>query len=277
MLAYATYEARSQVYGSDLGCAQVQPIALPVWITADHEADLRSLLHQMADVPPRVKELSNHLVPVQDHASSHILAKDLPHLVDSADSAHSFNLRFWRIDESNMWAGQHPILDEVFEILWSCFKLFRSRIADHGSAMLHLRRVYDKRNALPNVPDRHEGHMARLLSKLPSHRESLLFQSWVLPVFPDIRPTLVYGREAFIPEHLFWRQGDEGSWGKPGVPLWQRSGTEEQGQDKAIRIGGVAVDTAGLRMGSESTLVETSVDQGRVSGRSTQRAVISYH
>ena len=170
----------------------------------------------------------------------------LPSIQDQAIEAG--NPRYWVISNLNMWACQHRVVDEVFEILYSFFHLFRYNdkrsIAFDCStpqALWHLSRDFRRRAILPEVNSNinDQGH----LSGLPL-REAVLFRAWIFAEPSRYFATTSVTQESRsessrnayldeedfvypIPTELFWMDGEEGDWNKDSVPLWRDVEDEE--------------------------------------------------
>ena len=230
----SSQKTRIQAYAPDLQSIQSQAKVLPVWIPSELEAELGDALQSMTNASPTVKDLSNHLVAMPDLSLPPATVQDLAVLSNNTPWP---NLKFWRINGSNMWAGQHYVLDETFEILRSCYRWFRVGKSDDASGVLHFARAYRERVMLPAIPDVYEHQSTQLLSKLPSLRESMLFLPWVTQY-----PLTVTSRDTAAVEE-YWCHGDEGYWDLPGIPLWHPS-PREQMSGQATRTSGVAWGTA---------------------------------
>lgn len=153
------------------------------------------------------------LIPVHDPSKYNHATAILPSLQDVA--SEKGNLRYWVINNTNMWAGQHRALDEIAEIFWSMFdwlneavwlsgyqspRLFRRPAGminvrvrnlsylgtDVKGCIWHTARLCRRRMTLPGIPS-DDGLDHRISSPpgksiktaVPSLRESLLFRPWV--------------------------------------------------------------------------------------------------
>lgn len=188
------------------------------------------------------------LIPVHDTATHNPATATLPSLQETV--AESGNLRYWAITNENMWAGQHRVLDEISEIIWSFFHLFSlDALTDFATGngvdaelcVWELARSFRRRIVLPEVPAE-DAQRASTLSRragFPTLRESLLFRPWVFytPKQPDREYVELMNdedppHEFFdednvrypFPDHLFWKVGDEGEWEGEGVPIWRAVG-----------------------------------------------------
>ena len=151
------------------------------------------------------------LIPVHDPSKHNPATAILPSLQDVA--SEKGNIRYWVIDNTNMWAGQHYALDEIAEILWSMYHWFNQAVwlSGYRSARLmrrvgpfvgrrnlsclgtdvkeciwHTARICRQRIILPGIPDDDEyDHLSSsalrkfIKSAVPTLRESLLFRRWV--------------------------------------------------------------------------------------------------
>ena len=183
---------------------------------------------------------SGFLIPIHRPPSVDQTPLFLPSIQDQATEAG--NPRYWVISNLNMWACQHRVVDEVFEILYSFFHLFRYNgkhsIAFDCStpqALWRLSLDFRRRMILPEVNstiyDRSRFSGLTL-------REAALFRAWVFadpsryfattPATQESRSEpsrdVFLDEEDFvypIPTELFWTDGEESDWNKDGVPLWR--------------------------------------------------------
>ena len=196
------------------------------------------------ELPRLCPDLPSHylskafLIPVHDATTYQPLTarnQSLLNLVDEATERG--NLRYWVITNESMWTRQHPVMDEVFAILWSLFRWFQHgdtpNTCNVPEASWHLARSLRRRALLPRVAaaliPKHPDHQ-RFLSRKTRYntkriggvdlgaRESLLFREWVLTI-PHTTGRMAEDPEEFeedgymypIPDELFWNEGDEGS------------------------------------------------------------------
>ena len=213
-------------------------ITLPMVIPHDvEELILNSLPQTHSDLPAHFTS-SPILIPVHRPPPAGYAPLFLPSIHDQA--TEDGNLRYWVISNHNMWACQHRVVDEVFEILNSFFHLFsfgvnlsRQYTCATPEALWHLASDFRWRAILPEVPAARNKrtHKSGLLL-----REAMLFRAWVfaepcrLTATAFIRHendqvTFPYcDEEDFIypvPEELFWKGVEEGTHEGDGVPLWR--------------------------------------------------------
>ena len=212
------------MYGPPFQAVQEKQITIPLIVPYGLEDFLiRKLREDYPDLPVT----SIPLIPLHDATNYDATASILPSLRDSM--TEEGNLRYWVITNTSMWAGQHRVLDEMTEILWSLHSLFKAlQMASPGETFdsfgpRYLQNWYKHR--YPETLD--EGR-----------RDLLLFRKWVLPT---PLPTFVEyynsnGRDIIsfhplfdekvikypFPNELFWNAGEEGEWDRgEGVPEWR--------------------------------------------------------
>lgn len=169
---------------------------------------LTQLPQDFPDLPTYVAE-RKLLIPVHDPSKHDHATAILPSLQDVASERG--NLRYWVINNDNMWAGQHHALDEITEILYSMFHWFNQaawitnfrgpRLLGpwhfHGDpeplgtntkeCIWHTARLCRRRLILPGISSDNGGYDHRISSSpgksvkapVPILRESLLFRPWV--------------------------------------------------------------------------------------------------
>lgn len=205
---YLTRRIRRQVYGTDLESVFEKQITIPLMIPWELEHYIVTQLQQdFPDLPTYVTE-RQLLIPVHDPLKHNHATAILPSLHDIA--SEKGNLRYWVINNTSMWAGQHHALDEIAEILWSMFHWFnqaaslsdnrRARLfgsllfqpnlsylgTDNKICIWHTARFCRRRMTLPGIPS-DDGQDQRISSSpgkpiktaVPTLRESLLFRPWV--------------------------------------------------------------------------------------------------
>ena len=189
---------------------------------------------------PDYNALSKILVPVHDRERYNPTTARIASLQDTSDE--SGNIRYWRITNDSMWAGQHRVLDEVAELLlilftWTTRDLplppyadpaRRDFRTDDPQCIWYIADFFRRRLILPKTSETQQGNHSL------SDREARLFRAWVLARPPkrvarqgsdfdaDIPPIEAeLEEERDIADGPFWRDGDEGTWdSEPGVPVW---------------------------------------------------------
>lgn len=77
----------------------------------------RALEQVIRDVVPVRQYWKHHpFVPVHDPSQHDPQTAPLPPLFDT--TSQSGNLRYWVTSKESVWAGQHPMLDELNQLLW---------------------------------------------------------------------------------------------------------------------------------------------------------------
>ena len=249
------------MHGPDLASVQEKQITVPLIIPYDLENFiLNDISNQYPDLPHNYTAFKP-LISVHDPAAHDPATATLPSLQDTV--AESGNLRYWVVTNESMWAGQHRVMDEISEVLWSLFHWF-----NHGEAMdperntgnnntdddecaWYLARMFRRRIVLPELPtdDIQHTNVSNRRSGLPTLRESILFRPWAFytPKIPDRTfyelndddeaPHPLYDRidedrmQYPFPDHLFWTDGDEGQWDGDDVPLWSDVGKDVKAGD----------------------------------------------
>ena len=152
------------------------------------------------------------LLQVHDRVKHHSRTARLPSLRDI--SGHKGNIRYWLITNNSMWTGQHPVLDEIYHILWIFFGWFdfvgfarrshdpRALPFSTATPSCLFWVVQCLRRRLGPHPQVHhsDGDLRRRQGLLPL-REALLFRSFVYQ-----NPSFAGGIDAWIHEG---RQVDE--------------------------------------------------------------------
>ena len=186
----------------------------------------------------------------------------LPSLHDT--DAETGNLRYWVIDDNSIWAGQHPIVDELFALYKAIFRsqsAARHRVGPaKGFHSPPIKTEYDASD--PNFililahflkdrivpPDRSfESYRS---GSIIHPTEKLLFQAWILSdpgrcEGPSLHPSedRARRREPFdqddypypVPDSLFWTQGDEGQEPSDFVPEWRSVPRADSGMGDLIK------------------------------------------
>lgn len=221
---------------------------------------LTQLPQDYPDLPTYVAE-RKLLIPVHDPSKYDQTTTILPSLQDVA--SEKGNLRYWVIDNTSMWAGQHHVLDEIAEILYSMFHWFNQAAwisnsrgprlllgtpqrprdpwplgTDTKECIWQTARLCRRRLTLPNIPC-DDGHDHRISSSpgtsikapMPTLRESLLFRPWVFHTPKrqrwDYSLTI---RDLQVAHHLFNENGvlypfpDELFWKEGDEGEWDEDG-----------------------------------------------------
>ncbi|MCJ1383286.1 hypothetical protein MMC17_006399 [Xylographa soralifera] len=254
-------EIRNQVWGRDLQSVMRKEITTPLLIPYDVEEHIRSLLNAETNLPAHVKP-EDLFVPILDssHESDDAASPINPPLPDIISGEGNF--RWWIISNRNMWAGQNHTLDEIFEVLWLLFGLYRSlrSMSPHGDhrpgpddctspqATQLMARLFRRRTIL--LPDNVSPHISN--PDNIDECEATLFRAWVFakptchgesdsdhnPVtahLPEIPEGCLNGSgfalqdkiQYPIPEENFWKEGDEGAWVGDYVSQWGHYTTHE--------------------------------------------------
>ena len=175
----------------------------------------------------------------------------LPSLRDT--ETETGNPRYWIIDNRNIWAGQHPMVDELFELYKGIF-LSQSAVRPQvgPSNGVHSPQLENKCDAAdPNfilalahilkqriVPPSLSYENSRSGSNIDP-TERFLFEAWALsdPGRCDESSPLEGDedgdgrREPFdqddypysVPDSLFWKEGDEEQWPSDLIPEWRKA------------------------------------------------------
>ncbi|KAG8527414.1 uncharacterized protein KY384_007566 [Bacidia gigantensis] len=176
---YATRRLRRQVHGPDLQSVMDRQITIPVNIPAALEAFIsQTLPARYPDVPSFFTE-DFCLIPLHDAGAYRPEGTPKPSLRETG-SEHG-NLRFWVITNDSMWAGQHRVIDETFELLWVLFHLLmddaESVFTDAADieCVYKIARAFRRRIVMPEMTEDED-----LGIGLPTKREALLFRAWAL-------------------------------------------------------------------------------------------------
>lgn len=203
---------------------------------------------------------SPFLIPVHDpakYAPPMVPNPVLAHLTEQTSEAG--NLRYWVITNESMWKGQHPIMEEVFTILWSLFRLFQKShhraTCEGAEATWHLARSLRRRCLLSKAS---AAAFLKPETQKPSRRtkgwldarEAFHFREWVLTVpyttgRQDDDPD-EFEEDGYVypvPEDLFWEAGDEGDWEGKEVPVWRKR--DDAAGGKKRKLGDVDGDGEG--------------------------------
>ena len=189
---------------------------------------ISTLEQEYPDLPSHTRAFKP-LIPVHDPAKYDASASPLPSLHD--DGSETGNLRYWVISNESMWAGQHRALDEMAETLWSLHHLHPGLAPSPASR--HMQRWHRRRPRQFQNEDL---------------GDSLLFRRWALPTAPppyfagwpssarsDLSHPLFSPTAVRYPfrDGLFWREGDEGAWGRrgDGVPEWRDGPARTRGRN----------------------------------------------
>ena len=206
---YLTRRIRLQVYGPDLKSVMDKQITIPVLIPYYLETHLKDLISAFPDISTRNRL---RLIPVHDPAKHDPTTATIPSLHDIPSEAG--NLRYWVISNKSMWACQHRVIDEVFEVMKSLFNWFkhtgsqdRNYATDHKEAILCLARAFRRRIILPDAPGAIPSTTG--LSKA----EAMLFRVWAFATPPSVNQARDSGKPEFdehaymypVPDELFWK------------------------------------------------------------------------
>ena len=217
--------------GPDLATVMQKQITLPLLIPYELENYLLNELPSSYPDLPASYTAKPVLIPVHD-PTKHLPTATLPSLADVPGEAG--NLRYWVISNTNMWACQHRVMDEVFEILWSLFHQFTESIKINNSATIvghhatwYMAKSFRRRCILPKVttPDTKSSTTASRNSKGTiagnmGPREAALFREWVfaVPSYVDREFSeeysergIAFDEEAYmypVPDELFWKDED---------------------------------------------------------------------
>ncbi|KAL8708513.1 MAG: hypothetical protein Q9225_007586 [Loekoesia sp. 1 TL-2023] len=235
---YLTRRIRRVIVDRDLESVQAKQITMPLLIPLELETFIAQLAYHHDDLPNNA--LSELLIPAHDPSKHDPSTATMPSLHDCTDE--SGNLRYWLVTNKSMWAGQHWVLDEVAELLAALFDWFESSdeaydsntSARHGTdnpeCLWHLAKIFRRRLILPETSNTLER------GQLLPEREARLFRAWVMARPPKVQRIFddddddemmqkfqkELEMEGDIPDKLFWKDGDEGTWDSTeGVPVWQ--------------------------------------------------------
>ncbi|KAI4142458.1 MAG: hypothetical protein LQ341_003209 [Variospora aurantia] len=231
-VGYLTRRIRCVVVDHALKPVQGKQITMPLLIPMDLQNFIENDLSNRYDDATN-DGLKKLLMPAHDPSKYHPTTVSMPSLPDTADERG--NLRYLLITNNNMWAGQNRVLSEVTELLLALTEWFqhmdflRSHLTDaHSAWIMHLLKSFRRRLVLPETSE-----MTERGQTLPL-RETRLFRAWALTPPPPAEQATVehdvrmkafkhdLARPDDVPDHLFWRNGDEGAWyDEEGVPAWR--------------------------------------------------------
>ena len=224
---YLTRRIRRQICGNDLATVLAKQITIPLLIPFDLENYLVNMLPSDYPDLPTSFTAKPVLIPVHDPAR-HDPNATLPSLVDVPTEAG--NLRYWVLSNTNMWACQHRVMDEVFEVLWSLFHRFTESSKIHSAnisgpeATWYMAKSFRGRCVLPKVtnPFTSSATTSRRVGA-PSPldaREAALFRAWIFAVPYYVPRDFIddwderggmFDEEAYmypVPDELFWKDED---------------------------------------------------------------------
>ncbi|KAL8925780.1 MAG: hypothetical protein Q9208_003277 [Pyrenodesmia sp. 3 TL-2023] len=230
-MGYLTRRIRHLIVGRDLDAVQSKQLTTPLLMPMGLENYIKNELSSQYDGVPG-EALSKLLLPAHDplkYDPANTPVQSLPDTVEEKG-----NLRYWLVTNKSMWAGQHRVVDEVSELLVALSEYFAKDILlpdnlDTGASecIRHLLAAFRRRLVLPEMSDTAErGEI------LPS-REARLLRAWALTRPPAVERSFEgddeimqrledeLAQDGDVPDHLFWQDGDEGSWDEEGVPVWQ--------------------------------------------------------
>ena len=193
---YATRRVRRQIHGPDLASVMAKQITIPLIVPHDLE---EYILHTLPSRYPSLPEhFTSHpcLIPLHDPNNTQYIGP-IPSLADTG--TEDGNLRFWVIDNNSMWASQHRVMDEIYELLWSLFYwLTQQSENSRGNfpvrtssfeCLAHMARSLRRRIVLPEVSDNVE-----LGPGFPGKREACLFRTWALDCPKEVDDTFLEAR-----------------------------------------------------------------------------------
>ena len=217
-------------------------IAAPIVIPYDLEQHIGDLLSRYTN---STFADPTQVIPVHDPTRHDAASALLPSLNSTAID-ESGNLRYLVITNESMWAGQHRVLDEVSEILWTLFHWLTKSVSfglpvgtESRECLFHVVNAFRNR-VLPEFvmggadANGEESKNVATKSGLPV-LEALLFRAWAFCRTPlqssDDREYNKSAHELFdeegilypFPDDLFWNDGDEGEGldADGGVPKWR--------------------------------------------------------
>ena len=232
-----TRRIRRQVHGPDLQSVMERQITIPLVIPYDLESYLTNDMLQNYPSLTYRNPRTPLLIPVHDPTSYSPTAV-LPSLQERV--SEDGNLRYWIINNENMWACQSRPMDEIFEVLWSLFHCFNQLYfstvqcsTSHPKVVWDMARMFRRRAVLPeSIFAQHECVTDLSRSSTLSIGESLLFRAWVYAVPRVSERRIGYDMSMREPREeplhlpcvpddgLFWTDGDEGDWNGGDVPQW---------------------------------------------------------
>lgn len=179
----------------------------------------------------------------------------IPSIVDQADERG--NLRYRIITERNLWAGQHPMLDEIAILLRFLCLQFNHATSARDSGVLPEMFNTDSESAIFHLAWSYKslqlGAMGKANAELPYSsgrirtgrsaltREYEVFREWAKQpeekdgnhdgissqLHPDSCPRTEedeneWSREGVLASPRWWTEGDEGEWDEGGAPPWTK-------------------------------------------------------
>lgn len=180
----------------------------------------------------------------------------IPSIAEKADEGG--NLRYRIISEHNMWAGQHPVLDEIAILLrllcrWFSYTTTLQQFeplpeyfhTGSEAAMVHLARSY--RTLQLHAMEKANGELPYSSDSIRTGRPALtkeyeIFRQWVkqpdkedgnhdgilshrhVNSYPQTEwDESEWSRDGYpAPSPWLWKEGDEGEWDEAGVPSWTK-------------------------------------------------------
>ena len=101
----------------------------------------------------------------------------------SVGVARDWELQYWYIKGAAKWERANRYVDDAADLTWALHKWFNTAIycfsveAQNSCGVVELGQRYRRRFVLPEVPQDHPTTTSRILQKLPTLRESLLFRA----------------------------------------------------------------------------------------------------
>ena len=266
---------RRLVWGPDLDAVMKKQITLPVLLPHDLETFMNNMLADLPHLPrhftakPMIIPLYNasvHSTPNADPAAQ----PALPPRLDNATAEG--NLRYWVITNRSMWAGQHQMVDEMFEVYNTAFHILRfigqdmrtyqtfaQHHLDQDAASWYFGRVFRCRALPPSTymdaatqPGRdvpfHKVRLTRL-----SEWEKLRFHTWIFQS-RKTQPDSLYDIKdeendgniigdgtdhATVPSasvEPFWKSCDEEQWYGETVLAWRDMKPSDSAQSRWIDL-----------------------------------------
>ena len=230
---YCTRRVRRVVYGLDLASVQEKQITTPVVIPPLLEDYILRHLPAQYSLPSHFVDpgATKALIPLHDPTQHDPSIASIPSLHDTGDEGG--NLRYWVITNQSMWANQHEVMDEFFELMWCIFKWFTSACNldptllrfDKPECIWSLAHYLRQRIIMPEIPG----------DPMGSLRQGILFKPWVLrrpkpqddeAIMDEIREPAEVAMAPMstpgypLPNEYDWHEGDEGEWIGHDVPAW---------------------------------------------------------
>ena len=232
------------------------PLDLEIYILHDIPQQHNDLPHLCMTYPP--------IIPVHDTTKytqyTDMLLQEnqydpIPSIADKADEGG--NLRYRIITERNMWAGQHPVLDEIAILLRFLCQWFDHATSTRFSVVLPEDFNTDSERAIFNLAWSYKSLQLRAMGKangelpyssgrirtgrLALTREYEIFRQWVKQPdekdgnhdgissqrHPDLCPRTEedeneWSTEGALTSPRWWTEGDEGEWDEGGAPPWTK-------------------------------------------------------